>query len=65
VRTGLYYARDGVTEWSDVVDLASDEALDRWVDIVKCAEMDDVPRPGQHCEACWERNGCEFGGYAK
>lgn len=59
VRLGLYSARDGVFDWypsaTGYVMLDSDEAADAWERVERAALLDEKPRPGAHCEPCWER----------
>lgn len=61
---GIYYARDGRFDWSDEIWMDSEEAAERWADVEKAALLDDQPRPGVHCEPCWERRlgRCKFAG---
>lgn len=51
----VYYARDGAWVWSDVIPLDSEAAADAWAEVEAAALLDDSPRPGVHCEPCWER----------
>ncbi len=55
MRLGIYYARDGVFEWSDVIELDGDHAAALWADVEDAALLDETPRPGEHCGPCWER----------
>ncbi|HYF54401.1 MAG TPA: hypothetical protein VEA41_09095 [Salinarimonas sp.] len=59
LRVGLYFARNGTTEWSGTIPLDSEEAAQRWADVEHAARLDETPRVGPWCETCWERRGCE------
>lgn len=50
----INYVRDGVTE-TETFDVDSPMAADAWADLEAAALLDDQPRPGPHCETCWER----------
>lgn len=57
MRLGIYYARDGVWEWSDRIAYGySNHEL--WLELKASAELDETPRPGGHCHGCWERRRC-------
>ena len=58
MRLGVYYARDGVWEWSEDIGLDSDKAAELWDMVSTYARVDESPRPGTYCGACWERKGC-------
>jgi hypothetical protein len=60
-RPGIYYARDAVFEWGEVVPLASGECGAILEEIRAAAEMDELPHPGEHCGACWEKGRCAEG----
>lgn len=60
MRVGVYYARDGLWDWSDVIGLESSEAGDAWELVQACALADEKPKPGDYCGTCWERKSCEF-----
>jgi hypothetical protein len=55
MRLGIYYARDGVFEWSDVIDLESPDAAALWSDVEAAALLDETPRPGEWCGTCWDK----------
>lgn len=55
---GIYYARDGVFDWGDIVALGSPEWQQRLDEVREAALMDETPRPGSHCAACWDRKRC-------
>jgi PD-(D/E)XK nuclease superfamily len=54
---GIYYARDGVFDWGDPVEM---DFPDMWPEIKAAALLDETPRPGPHCETCWERCSCAY-----
>lgn len=58
MRLGIYYARDGVWDWSDVIALDSPKAAELWDMVVACATADESPKPGPQCSSCWERKAC-------
>jgi PD-(D/E)XK nuclease superfamily protein len=52
----IYYARDGYLDADpEPVLLDSDEGMRAWEMVEAAAKLDDSPRPGPHCEPCWER----------
>lgn len=57
LRLGLYDARDANWEWGDVIDLR-EEGPGMLEEIREMATMTDEPRPGDHCNGCWERRAC-------
>jgi len=59
---GIYYARDGIFEWGDPIDLGSDAAAEAFAAVKHAAELPPEPRPGDHCATCWEKrkNRCKF-----
>jgi hypothetical protein len=59
MRLGIYYARDGQWDWSEVIPLDSPKAAELWDMVVACATADESPRPGPHCFSCFERKACE------
>lgn len=55
-RRELYYVRDGYLDADDApVLVGSDEFRRSLVDVFEAAALDDAPRPGPHCEGCWEK----------
>lgn len=60
MRLGVYYARDGVWEWSSVIELDGREAARLFDEVVDSARLDETPRPGLWCGSCWERRGCAY-----
>jgi hypothetical protein len=58
MRLGIYYARDGVWDWSEVIALDSPKAAELWDMVVACATADETPKPGPQCGSCWERKAC-------
>jgi hypothetical protein len=58
----IYYARDGIFDQGDPVDLASDAAAQVFADVVASATLPPKAIPGDHCGACWESRmkRCEF-----
>jgi hypothetical protein len=57
-RPGIYYARDGFWDWGPRVVFGT-AAADRILEEVRdAALLDETPRPGPHCAACWERRAC-------
>ena len=61
-RCGIYYARTGETDWSRAIHLESEAAAKAWGEVEAAAKLDESPRPGPWCQACWEREACEFKG---
>lgn len=59
MRLGVYYARDGVWEWSDVITRVSAEGEALLNEVREAALLDESPRPGVWCAGCWERRTCE------
>jgi hypothetical protein len=51
----IYYARDGVWDIGDRVDLP---AADIWERVREAASLPLEPLPGPHCSSCWERRAC-------
>lgn len=58
MKLGIYYARDGQWDWSEVIPLDSLRAVELWDMVVACATADETPKPGPHCGSCWERKAC-------
>lgn len=58
---GIYYARDGVFDWGDPITVGSVEDDAVFARIKASAELDETPRPGDHCFACWEKRACPTG----
>lgn len=58
MRLGVYYARDGVWEWSDLIALGTPAAAELFIEVEQAALLDETPRPGPWCSGCWERKGC-------
>lgn len=56
---GVYYARDGVFEWGEPVEIGSLAHAEIFGDIRTAALLDNEPRPGDHCGNCWERKVCK------
>jgi hypothetical protein len=60
---GIYYARDGVWDWSQPIALDSAKAAAMWDQVLLYASLGPEPRPGDWCASCWERKGCtSYGG---
>ena len=59
---GIYYARDGVFEWGDPIEMSSDAAAEAFAMVKHAAELPPKAIPGDHCATCWEKrkNRCEF-----
>jgi hypothetical protein len=55
---GIYYARDGVFDWGEPVELGSLAHAEIFADVKAAALLDETPRPGPHCGNCWERKAC-------
>jgi hypothetical protein len=55
---GIYYARDGIFDWGDRVEVATRDWQVTFEAVAAAALMDDAPRPGLHCEACWSKGKC-------
>lgn len=55
---GIYYTRDGVFEWGEPVELGSLAHAQILADVMAAALLDEQPRPGPHCNDCWERKAC-------
>lgn len=52
----VYYLRDGrVDADPEPVLLDSDEGMHAWEAVEAAAQIDDSPRPGAHCDPCWDR----------
>lgn len=58
IRVGVCYVRDGVFEWSDLVEVGSLAHQERWEDVRAAATVGEAPRPGVNCIGCWERKSC-------
>jgi hypothetical protein len=55
-RREIYYARDGYCDADhDPVLLGTAEADQLLAEVLEAAALDDTPRPGPHCEGCWEK----------
>lgn len=54
----IYYARDGF--WDDAPEVVfGTRAYDRiFAEIRTAALLDETPRPGAHCGACWSKRAC-------
>lgn len=51
----IYYVRDGHLDADELhVMVGSPEYLAAVADVAGAALLDDTPRPGPHCEGCWE-----------
>ncbi len=59
---GIYYARDGYFDWGEPVRMGSPEHHARWADVREAALLPPEPRPGPHCQGCWDRKICPSGG---
>lgn len=57
-RPGIYYARDGVFDWGDVVEIGSIAHVEMYADVRASALLPETPIPGDHCGNCWERRNC-------
>lgn len=59
VQVGIYYARDGAFDWSEVVFYGSEEWQARFEDVKAAALVGEEPRPeASRCSSCWERTEC-------
>jgi hypothetical protein len=55
-RREIYYVRDGFTDGDELpVMVGSPEHAQALEDVRAAAQLDDTPRPGEHCEVCWEK----------
>lgn len=57
-QTGLYGLRDGTFQWAREIQRVSD-ALPEVLEMAALPENE--PRPGEHCQACYERRDCKPG----
>lgn len=59
---GIYYARDGIFDWGDPVEMGSEAAAEAFAAVKAAAELPPKAIPGDHCASCWEKrkNRCEF-----
>lgn len=53
-RREIYYVRDGYCD-ADPLPIPTFEARAMLADVLEAAALDNSPRPGPHCEPCWER----------
>lgn len=58
----IYYARDGAWDMGDPVQLDSFDHAAKLDAVREAAMLPPEPRPGPHCEGCWERKRCPKGG---
>jgi len=55
-RREVYYAREGQLDGDEAPVFIGTEAYYlALADVFDAARIDDTPRPGAHCEPCWER----------
>lgn len=55
-RREIYYVRDGYCDADREPVLLGSHEVDRLLaEVLEAAQLDDAPRPGPHCEGCWER----------
>jgi hypothetical protein len=55
---GIYYTRDGAWDWGEPVEIGSVAHAEILADVHAAALLDNEPRPGDHCQTCWERRAC-------
>lgn len=55
---GIYYARDGFFDLADEVPLGSPAHERIFAEVRTAALLDETPRPGSHCTACWSKRAC-------
>ena len=54
----VYYARDGYWDVGREVVMGSADWMRVFGEVKTAALLDEAPRPGPHCAACWERKAC-------
>lgn len=54
-RREIYYVRDGFIDADQLPVMHGSPAWNEaMLEVVGAAQLDDTPRPGPHCEGCWE-----------
>ena len=58
----VYYARDGFWDDGDVVVFGTRRFEQIFAEVRAAALLDETPRPGAHCGACWSKRVCDHAG---
>lgn len=58
-RVGIYYARTGYFDWSDIIRPGTPEWDQAWRECLDAAKRDQEPHPGAHCLSCYDKAACQ------